>query len=94
MFSFSRALIRDASLYRGGGWVKCWVASSVQIERLAHGERRQEFVLDLAAGRPDPAVAVELDHLALGLEQPRPAVIPTSVTAKSAGIIWLATNRE
>ena len=72
MFSFSRALIRVASLYRGGGWVKCWVASSACRSSVwPDGERRQEFVLDFAAGRPDPAVAVELEHLALGLEQPR-----------------------
>ena len=45
MFSFSRALISVASLYRGGGWVKCWVASQVvQVKHLADGQRRQERV--------------------------------------------------
>ena len=43
----------------------------VQIERLPHGERRQQLVLDFSSRRPDFAVTVELEHLALGLEQPR-----------------------
>ena len=49
--------------------MKCWVAfEAVQIERVAGGQDRQELVFLLAAGRPDPAVAVELLHLALSLE--------------------------
>ena len=72
MFSFSSALISVASLYRGGGWVKCCVGSErVQVERLTDVEVGQELVVLLAAGGPDLAVAVELEHLALGLEQPR-----------------------
>ena len=72
MSSFSSALIRVASLYRGGGWVKCWVGvERVEVERLAGRERRQQLVLlSCRAGGQDAAVAVELEDLALGLEQP------------------------
>ena len=51
MFSFSSALISVASVYRGGGWVKCWVGLEVvQVERLADGEARQERSSCLPAG--------------------------------------------
>ncbi len=52
--------------------MKCWVASRLcRSSALAGGQDRQQLVFLLAAGGPDPAVAVELLHLALGLEESR-----------------------
>ena len=94
MFSFSRALISVASLYRGGGWVKCWVGvERVQVERLADGEGRQQLVLLLAAGGQTRRWPSNLRTLPWALKSPGPAVMATSVTVKTAGAIWLATNR-
>ena len=58
-----------ASLYLGGGWVKCWVGErSWRSSALADRQGREERVLLLSAGREDPAVAVEAEDFPLGLE--------------------------
>ena len=52
MSSFSRALISVASLYRGGGWVKCWVASRACRSSAwpAEMQGRQQLVVRLPPG--------------------------------------------
>ncbi len=95
MFSFSSALISVASENRGGGWVKCWVGvRSWRSSAMPDAEGRQERIFLLAGRGEDPAVAVELEDLALGLEDPLAGPDRTLVTAKTAGVIWLATNRR
>ena len=93
MPSFSSVLTSDASLYRGGGWVKCWLAIRPSLSSVCPSASGGRIDVLLLAGRPDPAVAVELLDLPRALNTPWSARISTVVVATRAGVIWLATNR-
>ena len=58
----SMALMREASVYRAGGWVKCWLPgqSSVSVSRLAllPGRAGRDGLLLLSSSLPSSYTAV------------------------------------
>src|SRR5262249_46723025 len=93
MPSFSRVFTSDASLYRGGGWVECWLSFRPSFSRGCPAGRGGRGT---ASGRPAGQTLRYPSNFSiwpLALNTPWSAWISTFVTATMAGVIWLATNR-
>ena len=96
----SMARMREASVYRGGGWVKCWSGAKPRFSSCwpsVRGGRLESLSsFSRSSSLPSSYTAVKPENFRLLAEarKPWPAASASMETlSKTALVIWQATNR-